>query len=102
MAAGHDNANPGPQYLYKDRPNVPKAPEYTFGPHPKPKDPEHAFGKSGKGGSLKNLTSTPAAVGPGRYMPEASANPSNRLNFPRWSLPKAPRPDAGIKNYDRN
>jgi len=27
---------------------------------------------------LKNQTSTPGSVGPGRYVPEASANPSTK------------------------
>jgi len=31
MAGGHDNANPGPQYLVKDKPEIRKDPEYTFG-----------------------------------------------------------------------
>jgi hypothetical protein len=61
----HDNANPGPQYLVNQRPEVRKEPLYTFG-----------F-KRGTAG-LKNEVSTPGAVGPGRYVPEAAANPSNR------------------------
>lgn len=76
----HDNANPGPQYLIGMKPEVRKAPEHTFG-----------F-RRGDGG-LKNVTSTPGAVGPGRYVPEAAANPSTRQNMPRWTLPKAPRPE---------
>jgi hypothetical protein len=55
---------PGPQYLPKTRPEVVKEPEYTFGYR--------------RGGGLKNQTSTPAAVGPGRYVPEASSNPSSK------------------------
>ena len=31
MQNTHDNANPGPQYLVGQKPEVPKAPEYTFG-----------------------------------------------------------------------
>ena len=62
------------------KPEVVKAPEVTFGY------------RRGSGG-LKNLTSTPGAVGPGRYVPEAAANPSTKQNMPRWSLAKAPRPD---------
>lgn len=89
MAAGHDNANPGPQYLVKDKPETKKDPEYTFG-----------YRRGGAG--LKNMTSTPGAVGPGRYVPEASANPSTKQNFPRWSLPKAPRPEAAVKKYDKH
>ena len=89
MGLGHDNANPGPQYLVKDKPETRHEPEYTFG---------HRRGEAG----LKNQTSTPGAVGPGRYVPEASANPSTKLNFPKWSLSKAPRPEAGVKKYDKH
>ena len=35
-------------------------------------------------------------------MPEASANPSTKQNFPRWTLPKAGRPQADLKKPDRN
>ena len=56
--------NPGPQYYPKEKPEFKKVPHYTFG-----------F-KRGGSNALKNLTSTPGAVGPGRYVPEASANPS--------------------------
>ena len=44
------------------------------------------------------MTSTPGSVGPGRYVPEVSALPSNHLNFPRWTLPKAGRPADERKN----
>jgi hypothetical protein len=59
----HDNANPGPQYLVNQRPEAKKEPLYTFG---------YKRGQQG----LKCEVSTPGAVGPGRYVPEASANPS--------------------------
>jgi len=48
------------------------------------------------------MTSTPGSVGPGRYVPEVSALPSNHLNFPRWTLPKAGRPADERKKPDRN
>lgn len=51
---------------------------------------------------MKNLISTPAAVGPGRYVPEASALPSEKPNMPRWTLPKAGRPEVGARKYDKN
>lgn len=51
---------------------------------------------------MKNMTSTPGSVGPGRYVPEVSALPSNHLNFPRWTLPKAGRPADERKKPDRN
>mgnify|MGYP001046698206 FL=1 len=57
--------NPGPQYYPKGKPELRKAAEYTFGY------------RRGEGG-LKDDTSTPASVGPGRYAPEYSANTSNR------------------------
>ena len=70
--------NPGPQYLPKERPEFKRAALYSFG-----------F-RRGDGG-LKNKTSTPAAVGPGRYVPEASALPSEKQNMPKWTLPKSGR-----------
>jgi hypothetical protein len=81
--------NPGPQYLPGDRPEFKRAALYSFG-----------FRRGG--GGLKNQTSTPAAVGPGRYVPEASALPSEKQNMPRWTLPKAGRLDLGAKKYDKN
>ena len=48
------------------------------------------------------MTSTPGSVGPGRYVPEVSAHPSNHLNVPRWTLPKAGRPADERKKPDRN
>jgi hypothetical protein len=89
MAGAHDNANPGPQYLVEKKPEFKHEPEYTFG-----------WRRGAQG--LKNEISTPGAVGPGRYVPEASANPSTKLNFPRWTLPKAPRPEAAVKKYDKH
>jgi hypothetical protein len=58
--------------------------------------------RRGGTGALKNQTSTPGSVGPGRYVPEASANPSNKQNFPRWTLPKAGRPENTLKKVDKN
>lgn len=81
--------NPGPQYCPNEKPELKRAALYTFG-----------F-RRGDGG-LKNNTSTPASVGPGRYVPEYSANPSNKQNMPRWTLPKAGRPDAAIKKFDKH
>lgn len=71
---------PGPQYYPKERPEVKASEKFTFG-----------FRRGGTG-ALKNQTSTPGSVGPGRYVPEASANPSTKTDFPRWTLPKAGRP----------
>lgn len=81
---------PGPQYYPKDRPEVKKAAQYSFG-----------FRRGGTG-ALKNQTSTPNSVGPARYVPEASANPSNKKNFPRWTLPKAGRTANDMKKVDKN
>jgi len=80
---------PGPQYLPKERLEVVKPPEFTFG-----------FRRGG--GGLKNQTSTPASVGPGRYVPEASSNPSTKQDFPRWTLPKAGRPSQEARKADKN
>lgn len=74
--------NPGPQYYPKDKPELVRAAQYTFG---------YRRG----GGGLKNDTSTPASVGPGRYAPEYAANTSNRTNAARWTLPKAAPREAG-------
>lgn len=49
-----------------DRPEVKKSPKFTFGY------------RRGGAGALKNQTSCPNSVGPGRYVPEAAANPSNK------------------------
>jgi hypothetical protein len=81
---------PGPQYLPKDKPEFVKAPNYTFGY------------RRGGTGALKNQTSTPGSVGPGRYVPEASANPSTKQDFPRWTLPKAGRPQNELRRVDKN
>ena len=62
----------------------------------------YTFGYKRGTAGLKNEVSTPGAVGPGRYVPEASANPSNRQNMPRWTLPKAPRPEAAVKKFDKH
>lgn len=81
---------PGPQYYPKERPEVVKAPNYTFG-----------FRRGGTG-ALKNQTGTPNAVCPGRYVPEACANPSTKQDFPKWTLPKAGRPNQDARRPDRN
>lgn len=88
MAGAHDNANPGPQYMVTSRPEFQKAADYTFGFR--------------RGVMLKNDISTPGAVGPGRYVPEASANPSQKQNFPRWTFQKNPRPEPAVKKYDKH
>lgn len=51
--------NPGPQYLPKEKPVYKKSENYSIGVR--------------RGFALKNVTSTPASVGPGRYVPEACA-----------------------------
>lgn len=88
MQGNNLEQTPGPQYLPNDKPEIVKLPKYTFGFR--------------RGGGLKNQTSTPAAVGPGRYVPEASSNPSDKLDFPRWTLPKAGRPGQATKGADKN
>lgn len=83
---------PGPQYLPNNKPEQQIAPKYTFG-----------FRRSqGNQNSLINKVSTTKSVGPGRYMPEMSMNPSTRQNSPKWTLSKAGRTVAGVKTYDKH
>lgn len=63
---------------------------------------EYSFGYRRGNMGIKNLISTPGAVGPGRYVPEASSNPSNKRNMPRWTMPKEPRPEAAVRKFDRH
>ena len=79
---------PGPQYLPGPKPELHIYPKFTFGYR--------------RGGGLKAITSTPVAVGPGRYVPEASSHTSTHLDFPRWTLPKAGRPAGERKLPDKN
>ena len=51
-------ANPGPQYLPRDKPELRRAAKYTFG-----------YKRQDQSG-LINKTATPASVGPARYAPE--------------------------------
>lgn len=80
--------NPGPQYYPKEKPVYNTSEKFTFGFR--------------RGQTLKNQTSTPNSVGPGRYVPEACTNPSEKQNFPRWTLPKAGRVTTEKKKPDRN
>jgi hypothetical protein len=90
-------SNPGPaQYSAKDKPELVKLPQYSFG-----------FRRyTGHTNNLIMHNGTPIAVGPGRYMPETSRNPSTKLDFPRWSLPKEgrmpppPKKHANNESYD--
>ena len=82
--------NPGPQYYPKDKPELKRAAQYTIG-----------IRREG-GGGLKNETSTPASVGPGRYAPESMANTSNRANAARWTLPKAAPREQVAKKFDKH
>lgn len=81
---------PGPQYYPKERPEYKSTEKYTFG-----------FRRGGTG-ALKNQISTPGAVGPGRYVPEASSNPSTKTDFPRWTLPKAGRPANDLRSVTKH
>lgn len=82
---------PGPQYYPNLKPEIKNSQKYTFG-----------YRRQGKGGVLTNQTSTPGSVGPGRYVPEASSNPSTKTNMPRWTLPKAGRPANDRRPIDKN
>lgn len=83
--------NPGPQYFPNEKPEKKKAPKFTFG-----------FRRSSGGQGLTNQTSTTKSVGPGRYVPEASINPSTKKNAPKWTLSKAGRSVAGLRNVDKH
>ena len=89
MAPSNLEQNPGPQYYPKEKPELIRAAIYTFG---------YRRG----GGGLKNDTSTPGSVGPGRYAPEYSANTSAKQNMPRWTLPKAAPREAIGKKFDKH
>lgn len=83
---------PGPDYEINQRPEVKTAPKFTFGYRR----------NKGAQDSLINKVSTTKSVGPGRYMPEASANPSSKKDFPKWTLPKAGRGGNMYKRLDKN
>ena len=89
MQANNLEQVPGPQYYPKEKPELAQAAKYTFG---------YRRG----GGGLKNDTSTPASVGPGRYAPEYSANTSDKRTMPRWTLPKAAPREAVQKKFDKH
>jgi hypothetical protein len=84
--------SPGPGYDPKEKPNKKTEPKYTFG----------FRRQKGSQNALINQTSTTKSVGPGRYVPESSMNPSNKKNSPRWSLSKAGRFVTGIKAVDKH
>ena len=86
--AGAADNLPGPQYMPKEKPSYKRAAEHTFGYR--------------RGNILKNNSTTPNSVGPGRYFPEACVNPSDRKNLPRWTLPKAGRNYVEKPKADRN
>lgn len=83
--------NPGPQYYPGQKPNQKKQPKYTFGHR-----------RKNGGDVLSNQTSTPGNVGPGRYSPQDAINPSTKSNFPKWTLPKAGRPQNDRRRVDKN
>ena len=62
---------------------------------------KYSFGYRRGEGGLRVAVSTPQAVGPGRYVPEAAANPSQKRNMPRWTLPKSGRAGEPLK-ADKN
>jgi hypothetical protein len=89
FSSGNQDFKPGPQYLPKEKPVYKTDEKFTFG---------YRRGA----GALKNLSSTPGSVGPGRYFPEACSNPSDVENLPRWTLPKAGRTNTERAKADRN
>lgn len=88
MQLSNFESSPGPQYLPKDKPELENSAKYTFGFR--------------RGNALKQQTSSPNSVGPGRYVPEASANPSTIQNLPKWTLPKAGRNGPEVKSISKN
>ena len=92
MPANTFEKTPGPQYMPGDKPNKKQSQKFTFG-----------FRRSkGDQDSLVNKVSTTKAVGPGRYVPEASINPSTKKDFPKWTLPKAGRGGNQYRKVDKN
>lgn len=84
-------ANPGPQYFPKDKPELRRAAKYTFG-----------YKRQDQSG-LINKTATPASVGPARYAPELQTEKSStHPQAARWTLPKAGRLEAEVKKFDKN
>lgn len=90
MPAQSLEKTPGPQYFPGDRPEKKKAPKHTFG-YRRDKGAQNC---------LTNLISTPANVGPGRYMPEACVDPSTKKTLPKWTLPKGGRSASEFKSPD--
>ena len=88
---------PGPQYYPPIKPEVPIAPKYTLGARRT---------NQGGGSALENKVSTPALVGPGRYVPEASSYTSVHRNQPKWTfggsekIGKMPKPVTKNQTYD--
>lgn len=83
---------PGPDYNIGERPESKSSQKYSFGYRR----------TKGAQDSLINKTSTTKTVGPGRYVPEASANPSSKKDFPKWTMPKAGRGGNYYKRLDKN
>jgi len=84
--------NPGPQYYPGEKPNKKKAPKYSMG----------LRRNNGNQNGLQNQTATPGNVGPGRYVPESCVDPSNKKTAPKWTLPKAGRPQNDRRRPDKN
>ena len=86
---------PGPQYYPPIKPEVPSAPKFTLGAR-----------RNNQGSALENKVSTPALVGPGRYVPEASSYTSNHRNPSKWTfggsekIGKMPKPVTKNQTYD--
>jgi hypothetical protein len=87
---------PGPQYYPGIKPEVPSAPKYTLGAR-----------RTNQGGSaIENKVSTPALVGPGRYVPESCSYPSKHKNSSKWTfgggdkIGKMPKSVTKNQTYD--
>ncbi|CAI2375506.1 unnamed protein product [Moneuplotes crassus] len=81
MPVSSYSKTPGPDYDVNQKPNSKSSEKFSFGYRRLKGDQD----------SLINKTSTTKTVGPGRYVPEACPNPSQRQDYPKWTLPKAGR-----------
>ena len=92
MPVASFSKTPGPDYEVGQKPNSRESQKYSFG-----------FRRTkGAQDSLINKTSTTKTVGPGRYVPEACPNPSNRKDYPKWTLPKAGRGTGAGKRISKH
>ena len=76
---------------YPERPDFKKPPKYSLGSR-----------RENEPGVLTVVTSTNEAVGPATYMAEKVTKTSNMKLSSKWTFPRAPRKDMGIKTFERH